>query len=149
MPDPAEAATLSKEADMSRRSPSPARPAEWPFHLRQIMRAAERECPDGHARALVELTALALTKVPARGIFDPTSRGEEELFAAIESVAKSHLGLTTARAAWQGALRGSHLELEARDSLERAALRVQGVSDTAYFYAGLAFGLACLTVYGE
>ena len=134
---------------MSRRSRSSAGPAEWPFHLRQIIRAAERECPAGHASALMELTTLALTKVPARGIFDPTCGSEEELFATIESVAASHLGLTKARAAWRRALQASQLELEARDRVERAALGVQGVSDTAYFYAGLAFGLACLTLYRE
>jgi hypothetical protein len=132
---------------MSRRSPSPATPAEWPFHLRQIIQAAERECPSGHARALRELTMLALTKVPARGIFDPTSRGEHEMFTAIEAVAGRHLGLTGARAAWQSALRGAVIELEARDEIERAALQVQAVSDTAYFYAGLAFGLACMSVH--
>jgi hypothetical protein len=130
---------------MSRRSPSPAGPAEWPFDVRQVMRAAQRECPQGHAGALSEFTALALTKVPARGIFDPTSRGEHELFAAIEAVANNHLGLTRARKTWRRALRGARLELESRDRIERAALQVQGVSDTAYFYAGLAFGLAWLS----
>lgn len=132
---------------MRRRSPSSARLADWPPNLRQLIRAAERECPGGHASALRELTSLALTKVPSRGIFDPTSRGEHELFAAIESIAISHLGLTGARAAWQAALKQARLELEARDRIERTALQVQGVSDTAYFYAGLAFGLTCLTVY--
>ncbi|MBA2306015.1 MAG: hypothetical protein H0W08_25775, partial [Acidobacteria bacterium] len=52
-----------------------------------------------------------------------------------------------ARAGWQGALQQARLELEARDRIERAALQMQGVSDTAYFYTGLAFGLTCLTVY--
>ncbi len=132
---------------MSRRSPSSAMLAELPLSLRHVIRAAERECPSGHANALREPTSLALTKVPARGIFDPTSRGEHELFTAIESVASSHLGLNRARAAWQGALQQARLELEARDRIERAALQVQGVSDTAYFYTGLAFGLTGLTVY--
>jgi hypothetical protein len=132
---------------MRRRSSSSPTPAEWPFHLRQVIRAAERECPRGHADALRELTALALTKAPARGIFDPSARGEHELFGAIEGVAKNHLGLTGARVAWQGAVRGAHLELEARDRIERAALQVQTVSDTAYFYAGLAFGLVSVSLY--
>src|SRR5688572_27953725 len=106
---------------MSRRSPSSARLAEWPSNLRQVIRAAEREGPGGHANALRELTSLALTKVPARGIFDPTSRGEHELFTAIETVAINHLGLTAARTAWQAALRQARLELEPRDRIERAA----------------------------
>lgn len=132
---------------MSRRTPSSLGSDEWPPHLRLLILAAERECPGGHASALRELTSLALTKVPARGIFDPTSRGEHEMFEAIETIASRHLGMTGARAAWQSALRSSRLELDARDKIEHAALRLQGVSDTAYFYAGLAFGLSCASVY--
>jgi hypothetical protein len=39
------------------------------------------------------------------------------------------------------------VSLEQRDALEEAALQVQSVSDTAYFYAGLAFGLAFVYVH--
>lgn len=132
---------------MRRRTTLSAGPADLSVHLRHVIRAAERECPIGHAGALRDLTSLALTKVPARGIFDPTTRGEEELFTAIEAIANSHLGRRRARAAWRAAVRRAHLELEARDRIERAALQVQGVSDTAYFYAGLAFGLTWVSVY--
>jgi hypothetical protein len=121
--------------------------AEWPPALRRIIRAAERECPTGHAQALRAFTALALTKVPARGIFDPTTRGEQELFAAIEAVAQTHLELSDARAAWRTALKAAALDLEIQDEVERAALQVRTVSDTAYFYAGLAFGLATVVAY--
>jgi hypothetical protein len=93
------------------------------------------------------LTTLALDKVPARGIFDPAARSEPELFTAIESVATTHLELTAARAAWRRALRRAELTIERRDSIEAAALEVQSVSDTAYFYAGLAFGLAFMAGY--
>ncbi len=121
--------------------------AEWPPILRHVVHAAELECPRGHAEALVELTALALRKVPARGIFDPGAGGEHELFAAIESVAKAHLELADARAGWQAALAAGALAFDRRDAIERAALQVQSVSDTAYFYAGLAFGLAAVAIY--
>jgi len=130
-----------------RRSRSGAQ-AEWPTTLRQLIRAAELECPHGHAEALVELTALALRKVPSRGIFDPAARGEHELFVAIESVARAHLELAEARTAWRTALKGAALSFDRRDEIERAALQVQTVSDTAYFYAGLAFGLAATYLYG-
>jgi hypothetical protein len=120
--------------------------ADWPPTLRWIVQAAEHECPRGHANALRELTALALRKVPARGIFDPAVRGEEDLFAAIESVAKAHLELADARIAWRSALEVATLTFDQRDALEQAALQVQGVSDTAYFYTGLAFGLAFVYV---
>ena len=134
---------------MTRRSPLPGSAAEWPFHLRQIIRAAERECPRGHAKALADLTALALVKVPSRGILDPTSRGEHEMFGAIEVVANRHLGLARARTDWQRALRRARIELEARDEVERAALAMQGISDTAYFYAGLTFGLSSVALHGS
>ena len=69
------------------------------------------------------------------------------MFAALETVASRHLGMAAAQAAWRRALRAARLELETRDRIEHAALRVQGVSDTTYFYAGLAFGLACRSLY--
>lgn len=134
---------------MSRRMPSSRHDDEWPPHLRLVIRAAERECPDGHAGALGELTSLALTKVPARGIFDPTWRGEHDLFAAIDAVAIRHLGMRRARGAWRRAMREAKLELQARDRLEHAVQHMQGISDTAYFYAGLAFGLTCLWLYRD
>jgi hypothetical protein len=122
---------------------------EWPPTLRYCFRAAELECPPGHADALLALSALALRKVPTRGIFDPGLHGEHELFAAIEAVATEHLELGPARAAWRAALEAADLGLELRDDIEQAALRVQGVSDTAYFYAGLAFGLATMCMFRE
>jgi len=134
---------------MRRRSRRPVEPVGLPVHLRHVLRAAERECPRGHARALRELTALAVQKVPARGIFDPAARGEEDLFKAIETVADRHLGRAPARAAWRRALRRGRLDLTTRDQIDRAALQVQGVSDTVYFYTGLAFGLTWLSVYRD
>jgi hypothetical protein len=115
--------------------------ADWPAILRHVIRAAEAECPHGHAETLVALTALALRKVPARGIFEPGARGEHELFAEIESIAQAHLDLARARAAWRGALDASALSMEQRDEIESTALALQSISDTAYFYTGLAFGL--------
>jgi hypothetical protein len=90
---------------------------------------------------LLELTVLALRKAPSRGIFDPGARGEHELFVAIEGVAQAHLELADARSAWRDALDAAGLGFERRDEIETAAVRAQAISDTAYFYAGLAFGL--------
>jgi hypothetical protein len=137
--------SLIREGGCMRRRQSKSAPrADWPWTLRWIIQAAEHECPQGHANALRELSALALNKVPSRGIFDPGVRGEEDLFAAIESVAKAHLELAEARVAWRNALEAGGLNLDQRDGLEQAALQVQSVSDTAYFYTGLAFGIAFL-----
>ena len=69
------------------------------------------------------------------------------MFVAIESVAKAHLELVEARGAWRQALEAGGVSLEQRDALEEAALQVQSVSDTAYFYAGLAFGLVFVYVH--
>jgi hypothetical protein len=131
------------------RRPSTFPTPDLPAHLRHVLRAAERECPKGHARALRDLTSLAVRKVPARGIFDPSARGDDELFTAIEVIANRHLGRARARASWKAAVRGAQLEFATRDRVERAALTMQSVSDTAYFYAGLAFGLTWLSVYRD
>lgn len=132
---------------MRRRRSRARTPADCPPTLRHVIRSAELECPRGHADALRELTVLALRKVPARGIFDPAARGEQDVFTAIESVARAHLELTRARSAWRTAVNRAGLPLEQRDRIERAALQVQTVSDTAYFYAGLAFGLASVWIH--
>ncbi len=121
--------------------------SEWPPVIRRIVLAAERECPNGHAGALREMTALALTSVPSRGIFDPTCRGEDDLFAAIEAVALAHLELASARRAWRKALAAAAMDTERRDLVESAALQVQTASDTAYYYAGLAFGVVAVSIY--
>jgi hypothetical protein len=131
---------------MRRRRSSTTTLADCPLPLGRLIKAAAVECPPGHAEALRELTTLALRKVPARGVFDPAAKGEHELFVAIESVAHTHLELADARAAWRGAVEASGLDLDRRDDLERAALQVQSASDTAYFYAGLAFGLTYLSM---
>jgi len=110
--------------------------------LRRIVRAAELECPRGHAEALRALTTLALRQVPSRGIFDPSAKGEHKLYTAIESVARNHLEMGEARSALRKALDTVALPIERRDEIERATLEIQSASDTAYFYAGLAFGLA-------
>ena len=127
----------------SRREPR----ADLPPPLLQLVRAAELECPHGHAEALTELTTLAIRKIPARGIFDPAVHGEPELFTAIESVAVRHLALANARTAWRGAIEATELAFAKRDDLERTAQRVLDISETAYFYAGLAFGLAFVCAY--
>jgi len=119
--------------------------ADLPVPVRRVIRAAERECPKGHARALRDLSRLATRKAPARGIFDPTIRGEDDLFREIESIADRHLGSRASRKALNRAIRRARLEMEARDRIERAALEARTVSDIVYFYTGLAFGLTWLS----
>jgi hypothetical protein len=111
--------------------------------------SAEQECPPGHAETLRAMTTLALRKVPARGVFDPTVNDEDALFAAIDAIATAHLALAEARRRWRKALANAGLDVDRRDGIEQAALEVQTVSDTAYFYAGLGFGLAYAYVNGR
>ena len=125
-----------------RRRPSAVIPTDWPATLRWIVQSAESEVPPGHADAMRELAFLALRKIPARGVFEPAAHGDNELLSTIESVARTHLELSDARTSWHGALKAAHLDFEKQDQIEQAALHVQLVSDTAYFYAGLMFGLA-------
>lgn len=123
-----------------RRSRLPAAP-DFPPPLRLLVRACHIECPAGHAEALSTFITLGLHMVPVRGIFEPGTREEPELYSAIDSVAQAHLGLAAARQKWRTALKAANLPLETQDAIETAALQVQFSYDTAYFYAGLGFGL--------
>lgn len=128
-----------------RRTTTRSRPADAPLHphpLPLLIDSAARECPAGHAEALADLLTVALQKAPYRGIFEPGERDESELYILIETVAKKHLGLTAARAAYRQSLDHSGLEFSRRDRIETSVNDLRGVSDTAYYYAGLAFGLA-------
>ena len=131
-----------------RRGPVSPLPAGWPVSLDLILEAARRECPPGHAEALRAFLDLAVVQLPARGLFDPASSGSDELFTAFERIGRDHLSLGEARRAWRTALRRAALPVDRRDELERAALLVQASSDSASYYAGLAFGLAVVLLFG-
>lgn len=122
---------------MSRRySPSPLK--KFPPLLRRLVRAAEAECPPGHAEALVAFIGLALRKEPPRGIVDP--RAAPELNAAIRSIARAHFELDDALASWRRAVAAADLASLSGDD-ERRHPKPPGEVDAAHFYAGLAFGL--------
>lgn len=127
---------------MARRRSRPSTSPPLPAALQHLVHVCKIECPTGHAEALSAFIRLALYKVPIRGIFDPGMREEPELYSAIDSVAEAHLDLVDARRTWRAALKAANLPLEKRDDIETAVLQMQTAFDTAYFYAGLAFGLA-------
>src|SRR5262249_62327696 len=83
---------------------------------------------------------LARGKMPVRASCGPAATGEHELYAAIDGIAKAHLSSARARAAWQKAIDAASLELTLRDNIEVAAAEVRHISDSSYYYAGLAFG---------
>lgn len=112
--------------------------------LRQIVRAlrANNDCPENHARALEAYLQVARRSVPARGIFEPGSREEIAFFEQIHAIANKHLGRSSARAKFTKAVEASGLPFKEQDAILTSAGDFYDVSDTAYFYAGLAFALA-------
>ena len=91
----------------------------------------------GESAALRALAELAATQVAARGVF---ASSESELDKAIDQIATKHLGFRTARNEFFDATAGVE-PFALRDRIESAANHLRTVSDTAQFYAGLAFGV--------
>lgn len=90
------------------------------------------------AAALDELGGLAVWAVPVHGVFVPNNN---DVGMAIERVARAHLAFDVARKEFRTAL-AKVGDTTARDDIESAHTHVQSISDEAYFYAGLAFGVA-------
>jgi hypothetical protein len=91
----------------------------------------------GEADALRAFGELAAFQIPIRGLF---ASGENELDVAIDRIAKKHLGFKTARKAFFDATAAVE-PFALRDRIETAANDLRCISDTAQFYAGLAFGV--------
>jgi hypothetical protein len=91
----------------------------------------------GAAQALREFGQLAEWALPVHGVFVANN---EDVSTTVERVAKQHLD-------WEAARREVREALEAvesfsqRDPIESAQNHLRAVSDEAYFYAGLAFGV--------
>ena len=112
--------------------------------LVRLIEAAEHSGEDaegrdirGAAQALREFGQLAEWALPIHGVFVANN---EDLSTTVERVAKQHLD-------WEHARREVREALEAvesfgqRDPIESAQNHLRAVSDEAYFYAGLAFGV--------
>jgi hypothetical protein len=91
----------------------------------------------GESDALRALGELAATQVPARGVY---ASSESDLDKAIDQIANKHLGFKTPRKEFFDATAGVE-PFALRDRIESAANHLRTVSDTAQFYAGLAFGV--------
>jgi hypothetical protein len=105
--------------------------------LIEALEAQDRQDRPGEARAFREFAELALKQVPARGVFAPV---EDDLYAAIDRIAMRHLGLEMPRKAFTNVT--EQIEpFATRDRIRQAAGHMQTISDHAYFYAGLAFGM--------
>jgi hypothetical protein len=82
------------------------------------------------------VAVLALQNVGFRGVLAP----DPDLYKRIEDLAKKHLDWIDAKGELRKAL-DAVKDFERRDAIVCAHTRVIDVSDTAYYYAGLAFGL--------
>ena len=91
----------------------------------------------GAAQALREFGQLALWALPIHGVFVPNNH---DVSMIVERVAKQHLDWDEARSELRGALTAIE-SFAQRDPIESAQNHLRAVSDEAYFYAGLAFGV--------
>ena len=122
---------------MSRKSQRHLVPALPPL-LDRLIDAEDRRRQRDRALALAAFGQLALLAIPTRGVFAPAD--EDELFRAIEDIAGKHLRLRERRRAVKTAMNVVG-EFDERDAIATANNDFQTVSDRAYFYAGLAFGV--------
>lgn len=115
-----------------------------PQALVRLIHAARKSGTDsegadisGAVEALRELGALALWALPIHGVFVANN---DEIAVIVARIAKQHLGLKEAKREFHDAL--SVVEaFKDRDPIESALSHIQSVSDEAYFYTGLAFGI--------
>jgi hypothetical protein len=115
-----------------------------PLLLMRLIEAAEHSGEDaqgrgirGAARALREFGQLAQWALPIHGVFVASN---EDVSTAVERVAKQHLDWEAARREVRQAL-DAVASFDQRDPIESAQNHLRAVSDEAYFYAGLAFGV--------
>jgi hypothetical protein len=112
--------------------------------LARLIGAAEQHGEDaegrdikGAARALGEFGSVALWVLPIYGVFVPSNN---DVAALIERVARQHLGLEDARREFRKAIESLE-PFDRRDPIESACNQIRSVTEEAYFYAGLAFGV--------
>jgi hypothetical protein len=117
--------------------------------LARLIEAAEQHGEDadgrdieGAARALREFGSVARWVLPIHGVFVPN---DNDVSVIIESVAKQHLGLEEARAEFRKAVEIVE-PFDRRDPIELAHGHIRAITEEAYFYAGLAFGVTLSTV---
>lgn len=108
--------------------------------LHRLVAAAEVECPHPHAAALSEFIALALRNVSSPVAFVPHTPRQPKLHPNIEANARAHFQLDQAVDAFRKARKAAHLALDTPHDTRPGRHRPEG-AETAYFYAGLAFGL--------
>lgn len=111
--------------------------------LARVIRAAARQASldpvrfHGEARALAELGQLAALTTPAHGVLAPS----EEVCKDIDRIAQRHLRRGRAEQKLRIAL-DSISRIEHRDAIDVAHVLIVDIAERAYYYAGLACGIA-------
>ena len=113
-------------------------PLRLPPLLDRLIDAEARHHRRSSAAAVRAFGELALVTIPTRGVFAPAH--QEDLYKAIEQVASEHLGLDKTRDEIKKALKAV-AQFDERDAIETAYNGFRDVSERAYFFAGLAFGV--------
>jgi hypothetical protein len=115
------------------------------IELAQYAEAHDASVPrEGHAAFLEAISQLAAQNVGFRGVLAP----DPALYGSIEGAAKQHLDWNEAKKDVLHALDGI-VEFRRRDAIESAYSRLVDVSDTSYYYTGLAFGLTLADLAGR
>ena len=116
-------------------------PSLPPILLRVIdaARAAGNDSVDrkGHAGALQEYAEWAIISVASRGVLAPS---DDRSYQIIQAIATRHLGYQRASRAFSLALENL-TDVAIASALESAENERRAISDSAYYYAGLACGL--------
>lgn len=112
--------------------------------LERLIESAKRSGVDsegadisGVPEVLREFGGLARWAIPAHGVFLPNN---DELVRLAERMARERLDMDEARRAFQDAL-SAVSDFQQRDAIETAVNHMLSVSDEAYFYAGISFGI--------
>jgi hypothetical protein len=111
--------------------------------LDRLIRAEEYRGETHRAVALAAFGELALFSIPASGVFAPADDGQ--LYQAIEDIARKHFEFGARREAIRAALSAVG-DFNNRDAIATAYSDFATVSDRAYFYGGLAFGVTLATL---
>ena len=106
--------------------------------LDRLIDAEARDGQRDSAAVLRTYGELALVTIPTRGVFAPADH--EDLYRLIENAAREHLGLSKVHEEIKKAL-DPVAEFNDRDAIESAYNAFRDVSERAYFFAGLAFGV--------
>lgn len=106
--------------------------------LDRLIDAEARDGQRNSATVLRTFGELALVTIPTRGVFAPAD--QEHLYRRIENAAREHLGLIKVHEEIKKALEAVS-EFNDRDAIETAYNAYRDVSERAYFFAGLAFGV--------